>query len=365
MASAVLPSVFLHSGWRTGSTYLWSKFRGAGNTLAYYEPFHEMLATLTQSKAESHGDADWTSRHPRLDRPYMAEYVPLLRPDGGIEGYEESFAVARYFPDTGTGDDVQIAYLRRLERQARETGQQAVFGFCRSLGRAGWLKDRLGGVHITLIRDAFSQWTSCSSFREGNGPGYFELCHPLILMLAPAGTPAARVARSLGLPAPRGNRIDQQLKYLRRHLSTRTDDVTLRSFLAVHILGHAAALHRSDIVIDIDLLGSSAPYRRAVAGMIGARTGIVVDFADCRSPIHPPEAADGGFYTAAAGMIGLLGDALPEELIAGAAGPLLLGKLGLMPVAANHPLSGLVCRPAPSPRFGRLGLGLARLIGTV
>ena len=40
--------VFIHSLFRTGSTYIWLKFRNNEQYYCYYEPFHEVLSILTR-----------------------------------------------------------------------------------------------------------------------------------------------------------------------------------------------------------------------------------------------------------------------------------------------------------------------------
>ena len=61
---------------------------------------------------------------------------------------------------------------------------------------AAALKHALGGYHVLVRRNARQQWLSCRSYREKVSLPYFELCHFLILALAPAGTPARRFAVS-------------------------------------------------------------------------------------------------------------------------------------------------------------------------
>jgi hypothetical protein len=39
-------AVFLHAGYRTAGTWLWSCFRRLNEVTAYYEPLHEMLSTI-------------------------------------------------------------------------------------------------------------------------------------------------------------------------------------------------------------------------------------------------------------------------------------------------------------------------------
>ena len=69
--------VFIHSQFRTGSTWLWNKFRQDARNCCYYEPFHQDLVKLEPRRPYlwSH-DQETTRalRHPDLDKNYLAEY---------------------------------------------------------------------------------------------------------------------------------------------------------------------------------------------------------------------------------------------------------------------------------------------------
>src|SRR5262245_8363016 len=114
---SVMTPVFLHGGWRCGSTYVWNRFRALAGTLSFCEPFHERLANCTvESIARDTGDS-WDSRHPALDAPYFTEYVPLV--DGaGVSFYDPSFAVRRYFVEE-TQHLYEQSYLSLLLEYAR------------------------------------------------------------------------------------------------------------------------------------------------------------------------------------------------------------------------------------------------------
>src|SRR5688572_13912920 len=129
------PTVFLHGGWRCGSTYVWNKFRLHDDVLAFCEPFNERLARCTPSELLRDTENAWDSRHPQLKEPYFAEYLPLLH-GIGVARYESRFAVQRYFVPTQQPLH-EAAYLASLLRHAAEAGKQAVLGFSRSLGRVG------------------------------------------------------------------------------------------------------------------------------------------------------------------------------------------------------------------------------------
>src|SRR5262245_47471573 len=42
----ICQAVFLHTGWRTAGTWLWSRFRARPDVMGFYEPLHERLDDL-------------------------------------------------------------------------------------------------------------------------------------------------------------------------------------------------------------------------------------------------------------------------------------------------------------------------------
>ncbi|MHB8815257.1 MAG: hypothetical protein ACYDAE_18560 [Steroidobacteraceae bacterium] len=285
-------AVFLHAGWRCASTYVWSRFRRNPLTTSFYEPFGESLARCSPRRIERQTAQGWNSRHPPLALPYADEYRPLLRPFlRGMPGYRREFALARYFPSTA-GIGPEVRYLSRLIRHAQSRGTRAVLGFSRSLGRAAALKHALGGYHVLVRRNPLQQWLSCRSYRETMSPSYFELCHFLILALAPAGTPARRFATMLGLPRhlPRG--LPQQFRFVHDAIHPWSDELSYRAFSAVFLLSHAVAEPVADLVLDVDRLGRSRQYREAVRTRLLAEVALSIDFDDCRLvPGHDPKLA--------------------------------------------------------------------------
>jgi hypothetical protein len=228
------PTVFLHGGWRCGSTYIWNKFRLQDDVLAFCEPFNERLARCTQTDLLRDTDSAWDSRHPQLTEPYFAEYLPLLN-GTGVARYESRFAVQRYFLSTQQPLD-EAAYLASLLRHAAESGKQAVLGFSRSLGRVGAIKRIFGGCHVVLIRDPVQQWLSARAQRVHHGSPYFEIGHLMILALAPPLSVPGRIAQWLKIPHLRFGSFGHHYRLLRRRFEPLDDELSYRAFLAVYLL---------------------------------------------------------------------------------------------------------------------------------
>lgn len=276
-------NIFLHGGWRCGSTYVWSKFRDLPDVTAFYEPFSEKLASYSCHDICNDVPGAWNSRHPALEQPYAAEYLPLIE-QRGVPWYSDCFAVGRYFVEPAE-PLFERNYLSSLTAHAARQSNHAVFGFSRSLGRVRAIKRHFPGFHVVLMRDPVQQWLSCRSYRIESDSCYFELCHFLILALAPEGTLAARAARLFGLPVPPCGSFKQQLKFMRSRFRKLDDELSYRVFLTVYVLSYLHALPGADLVIDMDRLsepGCAASASRAIA----THTGLAVDFRDCSMPLH-------------------------------------------------------------------------------
>ncbi|HEX5462685.1 MAG TPA: hypothetical protein VFX20_22165 [Steroidobacteraceae bacterium] len=280
-------AVFLHAGWRCASTYVWSRFRRNPSTTSFYEPFGESLARSSPKRIQRQTARGWNSRHPTLVLPYAQEYCPLHRPFiKGVPGYRREFALAGYFP-TEAGIAPETRYIARLMKHAWRLRTHPVLGFSRSLARAPGLKLALGGYHVVIRRDPLQQWLSCRSYRGVVSLSYFELCHFLILALAPRDSPASRFAAFLGLPSlPRG--LLRQFPFMYSAMHPWSDELSYRAFTAVSLLSHAAAEPVADLVLDVDRLSRLPAYRKKVSAKILTATGLEIDFSDCRVPIRDP-----------------------------------------------------------------------------
>lgn len=278
--------VFLHGGWRCGSTYIWNKFRALPGVVAFYEPFNEKLAKCTAGQIDKDTETTWGSRHPALEAPYWAEYLPLIT-NAGVLRYEDRFALQRFF--VSSHDELEESgYLRLLLAHAQNAHSQAVLGFSRSLGRVGSIKRTFGGNHVVLMRDPVQQWLSSRSYRLEGETSYFELCHLMILALAPADSLAGRTAKWLQLPRLPAGAFGRQYRFIQSHFRRLEDELSYKAFIALYILAYLEALPEADLVIDMDLLSRSNQYGRSVTIALFERTGLMADFGDCSLPVHDP-----------------------------------------------------------------------------
>ena len=168
--------VFIHSGFRTASTWLWAKIRALPTTVAYCEYFHETLGVIERSKVPCCNSSAWASKHPKT-APYFLEFLPLISDGGGVKLYEDSMAFDRYIPAGGLNSalsDKETSYVQSLIDNASQQGKLAVLTECRTLCRSHALKAAFGGKTIFLHRNLFHQWASYSKLGVNGAPYFLE-----------------------------------------------------------------------------------------------------------------------------------------------------------------------------------------------
>jgi hypothetical protein len=152
--------IFVHSLFRSGSTYLFEVFRRSpAGYWCYQEPLNEHLrhaADAPDRLLEISSRDSSLLRHPTLDKPYFWEFyqvrgaiAPLFRKELSYDGF---FAT----PDSSSFRNL-VSYLRGLIDSAQG---RPFFQCCRTTGRSGALREALAGTHIHLWRNPHDQWWS-------------------------------------------------------------------------------------------------------------------------------------------------------------------------------------------------------------
>jgi hypothetical protein len=212
--------------------------------------------------------------------PYWAEYEPLLIPGQvGVPGYRPEFAIDSFFAGAEVPQPALAAYLQALQDHASGHGRVAVFKFCRSLGRVGWMRERFPhALHMAVLRRPQAQWESARRQMEVHGNPYF-VAMPLLLLARNAQSPlVARVCRALRVPLPRLRQTEPQQaiaasRVLRDQLSW---DDRYRAFLAYWMACALSALAADCLFVDADMLTWSAYYREEVAAVVARASGLAL-----------------------------------------------------------------------------------------
>jgi hypothetical protein len=269
--------IFIHSNWRSGGTYFWSKFRLNPVAYGFYEPLFEGLASA--SVASIFLDRSATLLGHTLTAPSKLEYLPLLTEGGVIDFAGDSYG--GYFLSPGDKAPELQAYFSRLTRFADENRRVPVFGMVRSGSRIGWFKARFGGCHVAIRRSPRHRWISYLR-RAAQGDTYFIERGPIIIGRN-RGHPALEgLIRLLGLTDPGRTREDET--------SYRDMAYQLGVPRLYVIFAYLDRLHRieaechADLVIDLDHVTSDPEAARDAETIIAQQTGFEVSLGDCVLP---------------------------------------------------------------------------------
>lgn len=274
--------VFIYSGFRASSTWLWSKFRAHESMLCYYEPFNEQLGNLT---LETIGDArpdGWRSHHPS-GAPYVLEYAGLIGEGAGVLRFPESRGLgARYIgaagPEGRLDEDVKD-YVEGLIGHAHGRNRVPLIACTRLLGRAHGLKAAFGGYHILVTRNLFHQWNSyAGQARFGNW--YFLQTLFETLGLADRDPIIAYLSRFF----PEDTRSS-----LEAWVTPQNFDRIFCYFVGFHLYFLALARRSADLTLDVNaLVGPDPRYRRSIVDRVASDIGIALDLEDASVRVDFP-----------------------------------------------------------------------------
>ncbi len=282
-------AVFLHTGWRSAGTWVWSCFRDLRKVRAYYEPFHGALAWKEEPLSKIR-TGSWESGHPAMAVPYFSEFLPLVRPEGGVEGFDPSFELDRFDLEPDAEAPALEAYLQGLIQAAKDEGRAAVFKFCRSMGRMPWMIKRFpDACHVAVLRNPASQWSSYWKQHRGQNNPWFVAAPYRVLggnLEVPKVQRAVRALRcdEASLAALAGQteaEANESVKRLPAALSYRTH-------LAHWVLSQMSICEGLDGLLDSDLLALSRAYGAHAEALFSEKAGLRPDF----SSTEPLQAAE-------------------------------------------------------------------------
>ena len=173
--------VFIHSLFRTGSTYLWNKLRQYKRYLCYYEPLHQDYAQMSlESPDPWKFDSDLSSRmhFPALKNSLTFEYHSLLKPDTiGLPLFLNSFSFDEYSKNSHNPD--LKSYIDSLLANAGD--RIPVLQFNRSALRIPWFKNHYpDALHLYLVRNPRDQFQSYFAMMQDNDLDIFLIMDQLI-----------------------------------------------------------------------------------------------------------------------------------------------------------------------------------------
>ncbi|WP_419569505.1 hypothetical protein [Rheinheimera sp.] len=270
--------IFIHSLFRTGSTYLFNVFRRSDvGYWCYQEPTHE-IAFFSKDDSSilqvDHGEEKVTMlRHPAMNKGYFQELMDTWPHWQHV--IKEEMIYNSYF-GASSHEALGIPYWRVLIEAAAARGRP-VLQECRTSNRIASIKQALGGFHIYLWRNPWDQWWSYKV------ASYFEHAELLIAHSEYSPTVVKTLCAELGIEAyPQGDIAGEFAFYAARPLTSE------QSYLIFYLLWVLALKHandNADVMINIDRLSDSASYREEVLQTLQNVADVSgISLADCRVP---------------------------------------------------------------------------------
>ena len=266
--------IFIHSLFRSGSTYLFNVFRRSPlDYWVFQEPLHEMTAFSEEEPLRllvGFGDAETKlNRHPRLSSGYFQELFdawPVWK-----ESISEEMVYRGYFATTGA--EVGIPFWQSLINAAKG---RPVFQECRTSSRIKAIKSALGGAHIYLWRNPWDQWWS---YKINN---YFNTANQLIIHADHPPAPVRLMLQDLKLAKyPQQDVGGAFAFYYDRPL---TSEQSYLVFYMLWCLALLEGLNNADLLLNIDHLSESTDYQQDTNQKLSGLQIDGLDFSDCQVP---------------------------------------------------------------------------------
>jgi hypothetical protein len=284
--------IFIHSLFRTGSTYLWNKFRQQDNFYCYYEPFHPSLMNVTLYNLESILTKDYKAvHHPTLSTYYLYEYRRILTPEHrGLPYFKKSFSFDEFCHNTDNQD--ALRYINHLVKHAED--KIPVFQFNRSAGRCRWFAENFpAALNIYLVRNPRHQWQSYWELFQRTNYATFFIIDLQTASLNAENEPFKPLANHLPLFPYSIDKYEKEENFYRVALRCYSDEEKYLIFYYTWLWTLIENVLHADIHININRLSSDPAYRDAITQKLGKYKVTHLDFGDAEiseySQSHLPE----------------------------------------------------------------------------
>ncbi len=266
--------IFFHSFWRSSSTYIFNKYRheNFGNQW-FYEPFCEALSWADRDFLLSHSDKNWNSKHDFMNEVYFKEYLPFLLGKIGIQNYSSKFSYENYFP-VGEIEADEKLYLEMLNSSSIEQNKTPVYGFVRSLCRAGQIRKEFSGIHITHYKNP--KEILLSFYKR---PDFIRNILYLVKYIREGSLP-----NILGLEIPDYvfDNADLLLKNDEYKFLLAQDESLIKLFFEIWLISTVSGAFFSDYVFNVNTLCSDLDYRKKIQCDLLSLTNCDVNFDDIK-----------------------------------------------------------------------------------
>ncbi|MGQ9500424.1 MAG: hypothetical protein ACUVQ6_08865, partial [Dissulfurimicrobium sp.] len=279
--------IFIHSLWRSGSTYIFNVFRRSqGGYWCYQEPLHEtaLLAKDNPSSLLQHPrETIKLLRHPPIDTPYFHELYEVA--SESLAHLTKHAIYDAYFETESEDGQNGISYFRALIEAAKGI---PVIQECRTSARISLIKNKLGGVHIYLWRNPWDQWWS---YKVAD---YFDVVNQLIINSQTHPHEIAYLRKEIDFREFHDDNIMHEFEWFSKlRLSPEHSYLV---FYTLWCLALKSGIQNADVILNIDRLSDSLEYRSQFKQHLTELSVTGLDFSDCHVPQAIYNETDTAFF---------------------------------------------------------------------
>jgi glycosyltransferase involved in cell wall biosynthesis len=273
--------IFIHSLFRTGSTYIWNKFRQNDKYYCYYEPFHPSLSEITNDNIEQLLTKDFESvNHPSLSKYYLYEYKKLLE-DGrtSLPYFKKSFSFDEFCYNKK--NPVLKRYIDSLIIGAGE--KNPVLQFNRSSLRIKWFKENYPqSLNIYLIRNPKDQWQSYFEVLRKAHDNIFLAMDILTACVNAKETCFEMLGKQIPLIDYHDKNFNNEIMFYRLIELCYSLEEKYWIFYFTWLISFIQGVLNADFLLDINRLSEDSAYREKVEDLIFGHFEAAISFEDAK-----------------------------------------------------------------------------------
>lgn len=269
MSDKAVSPIFIHSLWRSGSTYIFNVFRRSTGYYCYQEPLNEIVFNSKDSPEyllKFQGEIMQSLRHPELNKPYfqeMYETCPFWK-----NQVSKPIIYDQYFSSISS-ENLKDFYSALIE----SSQGIPVIQECRTSNRIKALKNTFGGRHLVLCRNPWDQWWSFKS------TAYFDVVLKHCLNANSPPKSLELLKRDISFVEFHGDTIQQESAYFDLHPFTA--ECSYLCFYMFWCLAWIEARQYGDLIISLDQITELESCRHDVLEKLHKLNIEGLDLSDC------------------------------------------------------------------------------------
>lgn len=254
--------LFIHSLFRSGSTYFFNKLRQNNEFMCFYEPLHQDLIKLKPDNIDTFWGFTHTSEitkkqnHPKLTSPHFKEYEDLF--DNRTETlpyFQKPYSFDEY---TEVSSIDFKSYIDSLIALGSQKDHIPILQFNRTTQRINWFqKTYKDALNVYLLRNPRDQFESYL----GRSDEVFEVMN---LLIVKSSNVFNMLKKKIELPFFQDTDFQEEYRFYREFNKTLSHETKYEIFFTIWVTSLEHAVKYSDEIIIMDKLQDNSKYREKI-----------------------------------------------------------------------------------------------------